>query len=87
MKKEYWLGEINNKGRLDLIDGPHSDAQGAEEALELRKRLPMIDIKGRVFKIVERTEVKKVEMKTFEPKGFDGKLNEDALDVISKSLG
>jgi len=74
MKTQYWLAELDQHGNPTLIDGAHSDRNGAEEALVLRKRLPMISTEGRRFAIAQ--------VNLSEPTGQHGELNEDALKAL-----
>ena len=74
---QFWLAELDRYGNPTLIDGAHSARDGAEEALTLRKRLPMINTQGRVFAIAE--------VHLSEPTGKHGPLNEDALHVLGAS--
>ncbi|EBK6743100.1 hypothetical protein DQ691_23950 [Salmonella enterica] len=74
MKTQYWLAELDQHGNPTLIDGAHSDRNGAEEALALRKRLPMISTEGRRFAIAQ--------VNLSEPTGQHGELNEDALKAL-----
>lgn len=74
LKTTYWLAELNRYGVPGLIDGPHSDPCGAEEALTLRKRLPMLSVEGRRFAIAA--------VHLSEPTGIHGALNEEALSQL-----
>ncbi|TPB50922.1 hypothetical protein DXE01_23195 [Vibrio parahaemolyticus] len=76
MKTQYWLAELDQHGNPTLIDGAHSDRNGAEEALVLRKRLPMISTEGRRFAIAQ--------VNLSEPTGQHGELNEDALKALGE---
>lgn len=71
---QFWLAELDRYGNPTLIDGAHSERSGAEEALTLRKRLPMISIEGRRFAIAE--------VHLTEPTGEHGPLDEVALAVF-----
>jgi hypothetical protein len=74
MNKQYWLAELDKYGNPTLTDGAHSDRNGAEEALTLRKRLPMISTEGKKYAIAE--------VILSEPTGEHGDLNEDALKAL-----
>ena len=39
MREQYWLAELDQYGNPKLIDGAHSNKDGAEHALELYKQL------------------------------------------------
>lgn len=71
---QFWLAELDRYGNPTLIDGAHGEREGAEEALTLRRRLPMLSIDGRKFAIAE--------VLLSEPTGAHGPLNEEALDVL-----
>lgn len=74
MYKQFWLAELDRYGNPTLIDGAHSERCGAEEALTLRERLPMLSTGGRKFAIAE--------VILTEPTGNHGELNEDALKAL-----
>jgi len=74
MKTQYWLAELDKYGNPTLLDGAHTDREGAEEAMTLFKCLPMIKTEGRTFAIA------KVELS--EPTGKHGELNEEALKIL-----
>lgn len=74
MNKQFWLAELDQYGNPTLTDGAHGDRNGAEEALTLRKRLPMISTEGKKYAIAE--------VILSEPTGEHGELNEDALKTL-----
>lgn len=71
---QFWLAELDRYGNPTLIDGAHGAREGAEEALTLRRRLPMLSTDGRKFAIAE--------VRLSEPTGVHGPLNEEALDSL-----
>lgn len=71
---QYWLAELDRYGNPTLVDGAHSERSGAEEALTLRKRLPMLSTEGKRYAIAE--------VYLSEPTGEHGALNEDALQAL-----
>jgi hypothetical protein len=74
IRVQFWLAELDRYGNPTLIDGAHSERGGAEEALTLRKRLPMLNTEGRRFAIAE--------VRLSEPSGEHGPLNEEALQAL-----
>lgn len=71
---QFWLAELDSHGNPELIDGPHGGRSGAEEALTLRNRLPMLSTEGRSFAIAE--------VHLSEPTGLHDPLNEGALKAL-----
>jgi hypothetical protein len=71
---QFWLAELDRYGNPTLIDGAHGERSGAEEALTLRKRLPMLSTEGRRFAIAE--------VHLSDPTGEHGPLNEEALQAL-----
>jgi hypothetical protein len=74
---QFWLAELDRYGNPTLVDGAHSERDGAEEALTLRKRLPMLSTGGKRYAIAE--------VHLSEPTGEHGPLNEDALAELGAS--
>lgn len=74
---QFWLAELDRYGNPTLVDGAHSGRDGAEEALTLRKRLPMLSTEGKRYAIAE--------VHLSEPTGEHGPLNEDALAALGAS--
>ena len=74
MDRQFWLAELDKYGNPKLVDGSHSERAGAEEALTLRKRLPMLSTEGKSYAIAEVILSK--------PTGEHGELNEDALKAL-----
>lgn len=74
MTTQFWLAEVDTYGNPALIDGAHPARSGAEKALVLYERLPMIDTKGKRYMIAE--------VHLNEPVGYHGVLNETALKAL-----
>jgi hypothetical protein len=74
---QFWLAELDQYGNPSLIDGSHSERDGAEKALTLRKSLAMINTNGRRFAIAE--------VRLSEPTGEHGPLNQKAIDRNNKA--
>lgn len=69
----YWLAELDNYGTPKLMDGPHDNRNGADEALYLIKRLGLFDQskKYAIAKVV-----------VSEPDDKDHDINEEAADNV-----
>ena len=74
---QFWLAELDRHGNPTLVDGAHSDRDGAEEALTLRKRLAMLNTEGKRYAIAE--------VRLSKPTGNHGPINEEALSTLNNS--
>lgn len=75
---QYWLAELDKHGNSTLIDGPHDDRSGAEEALTLMQKLNCISTDGREFAIGK--------LVLTPPTGEHGPVNESAIDTLNNTL-
>lgn len=57
---DWWLGELDQHGNPELIDGPHADVPGVEQALWLIENLGMRRGRNLVGLRIEQFEVKPV---------------------------
>lgn len=74
---QFWLAELDRYGNPKLVDGAHRERSGAEKALTLLNRLPMINTDGKRYAIAE--------VRISEPTGEHGPLNENALAALGAS--
>jgi hypothetical protein len=51
MEVQYWLAELDQHGNPELIDGAHSNAQGASQAAYLIKAMSLSGDRPRKFAI------------------------------------
>lgn len=70
---QYWLAELDQYGNPKLIDGAHSDRDGAEEAATLLRRLGLA--RGRKFAVAE------VHISALT--GEHGPVNEEAIGTLN----
>lgn len=70
---QYWLAELDQYGNPKLIDGAHSDRDGAEEAATLLRRLGLAGV--RKFAVAE--------VRITALTGQHGPLNEEALGTLN----
>lgn len=75
METQYWLAELDDYGNPTLVDGAHSEREGAEKAMTLMNSLTCISMDDRKFAIAEVILTK--------PTGEHGPLNQDAIDTLN----
>ena len=73
---QYWLAELDGNGNPTLVDGSHSDAEGANQAAYLIRSMKL-GRPGRVFAIA------KVELSECIP--TDRGVNKGAVDTINQA--
>ena len=78
MRDQWWLAELDQYGNPKLIDGAHSDRQGADQAFYLFQRLGFA-------KPGRRLAVTHVQIS--EPIANSDGVNEGAIDTINSTLG
>ena len=72
---QFWLAELDQYGNAKLLDGPHTDADGAEQALTILRKLNCEITEGRIFAIAE------VHLST--PTGDHTPINQKAIDILN----
>ncbi|MBN8263070.1 MAG: hypothetical protein J0M21_00265 [Xanthomonadales bacterium] len=70
---QYWLAELDQYGNPKLVDGAHSERDGAEEAATLLHRLGLAG--GRTFAVAE--------VRITALTGQHGPLNEEAIGTLN----
>jgi len=76
-KEQFWLVELDKYDNPDLIDGSHSDYDGANEALYLRKRMGF-------YKKDKRYAVARIELLECTDKKYE--VNEEAISNCNEML-
>ena len=73
MNTYFWLAELDQYGNPKITDGPHSEREGAEKALDIITKLGLKK-EGERYAIAE--------VKLSEPEGYVGGLDEDAIKAL-----
>jgi len=74
---QWWLAELDRYGNPTLVDGPHSDAEGCEKALYLRRSIAVLarKVQGKRFAAV-RVQIFPVEAKSHDS-------NHEAIAILN----
>jgi hypothetical protein len=79
VEREFWLAELKPPhDSVNLLDGPHSERSGAEQAFSLFHALRCIKTEGRKYRVAE--------VILTEPVGDKSNINFDAVNTLNGNL-